>query len=75
MPKIRLIVGLSGLRVKDKKQTLFIKDVQFHFENKALIFKVPLSVLGNPDYILSFVRTHAHDLPQDETVWRTLYLE
>ena len=75
MPKINLTAGIGGLHVKDKKQTLFIKDVQLLYKNEALLFKIPLSVLGNPDYILSCARTNTNDLPLDETAWRILHLE
>lgn len=75
MPKIRLAIGIGGLHIKDKKQTLFIKDAQLHYEGKTLVIKIPLSTLGNPDYILSCARTQTRDLPLDERAWRILNLE
>jgi len=76
MPKIQLSVGLGGLHVKEKKQALFIKNVQLVSQHKTLTFKVPLSVLGDPDYILSCARSHAGGgLSLDETAWRILELE
>jgi len=37
--------------------------------------EIPLSLLGDPDYILCSARTNLHDLPYDETAWRILRLE
>jgi len=75
MPKINLIVNMSGLHVKEKKQTLFIKGVQLKTRGKELTIKVPLLVLGEPQYILSCAKTRASDLSLDEAAWRVLSLE
>lgn len=75
MPKINLTAATGGLRIKDKKQTIFIKDVQLKYEGNSLIIKVPLSVLGNPDYLLASVRTNSNDLPYYETAWRIIELK
>ncbi|MEI8012429.1 MAG: PIG-L family deacetylase [Candidatus Omnitrophota bacterium] len=74
MPKINLIVGLNGFHVKDKKRTIYSGDVIFLDKGKEMIFKVPLSLLGNPDYILSCAKTAVYDLTLDETAWRILQL-
>lgn len=75
MPKIRLVIGIGGLHIKDRKQTLFIKDARLYYEGKTLVVKVPLSTLGNPDYILSCANTQIGDLPLDERAWRIIDLE
>lgn len=75
MPKLRLALGIGGLRIKEKKQTVVIKDVQCLNRGKTLIFKIPLAALGNPDYILGCAQTNAPDLPFDVTAWRILVLE
>jgi len=74
-PKIRLNVGVNGLHIKDKKQTLFIKDVQLRYQDKTLVIKVPFLALGNPDYILGYARTNTGDLSLDETAWRIIEIE
>ncbi|MCX5657256.1 MAG: PIG-L family deacetylase [Candidatus Omnitrophica bacterium] len=75
MPKILLIADSGGLRIKDKKTTLFIKNVGLIYEGNIAIIRIPLSVLGNPEYILSCVRPRvASGLPLDDTAWRILRL-
>lgn len=75
MPKLHLSINTLGLHIKDKKQPLFIKDIQLKYEGKALILKIPLLSLGNPDYILSYARTRAGDLLLNESAWRIIELE
>ena len=75
MPKIQLSFGLSGLHIKEKKQPLFIKNIQFLRKRNELILKIPLFVLGSPKYLLSSVRTHFKALPLDDSAWRVLILE
>ncbi|MFH0753740.1 MAG: PIG-L family deacetylase [Candidatus Omnitrophota bacterium] len=74
MPKISLISSISGFYVKDKKKTIPSKDVIVIEKDKELIFKVPLTLLGNPDRVLSSARTALYDLAFDETPWRVLEL-
>jgi LmbE family N-acetylglucosaminyl deacetylase len=72
MPKISLLVGLNGFYIKDKKSTVHSKEVLFLDKGKELIFKVPLTLLGEPDRILTSTRTAVYDLPLDESPWRVL---
>jgi len=74
MPKFYFHIGLGGLRVKEKKQTLFIKDINLVSKGKNLVIKIPLSILKYPDYILSCVRTRFRSLPFNEMGWQILEL-
>ncbi len=74
MPKISLIVGLNGFHVKDKKRTIASAEVIFLDKGKEMIFKVPLSLLGDPQYVFSCAKTAVYDLTLDETAWRVLEL-
>jgi len=74
MPKIYIWVDTLGLHVRDKKKQLQVKDIELETRDDALILRVPLSTLGNPERILTLVRTHPNKLPLDETSWRILYL-
>ncbi|PJC48591.1 MAG: hypothetical protein CO035_02710 [Candidatus Omnitrophica bacterium CG_4_9_14_0_2_um_filter_42_8] len=74
MPKLYIKVDTLGVHIKDKKQLIYSKAVEFEVQDHTLILKVPFSLLGNPDRILTFARTHPNDLPLDESSWRTLYL-
>lgn len=74
MPKISLLLGLNGFYVKDKKKTIPSKDVIFIEKEKEFIFKVPLSLLGDPDRILTSAKTAVYDLTLHELAWRVLEL-
>ncbi|MCX5692571.1 MAG: PIG-L family deacetylase [Candidatus Omnitrophica bacterium] len=75
MPKIYIKVDNLGVHVRDKKQFLEVKDVEFETEDNILILKIPFSLLGNPDRILTCARTYPNNLPLDETAWRVIYLQ
>ncbi len=75
MPKVRLNIGIGGLHIKDKKETLFIKDAQLKYRDRSLIIRLPITVLGNPSYILACAKTFVKDLPFDDTAWRILSLD
>jgi len=75
MPKINVSIGFLGKRIKDKRAVLFIKDASMKFEDNALILKLPFSCLGNPEYILSKVKTHTAKFPLDASAWRIIKLE
>ena len=75
MPKLNISIGLLGMRIKDKKDVLFIKQAQLKYEGKNLIVKIPLASLGNPEYIMSRVRRRMFRFPLDEGAWRIIKLE
>jgi LmbE family N-acetylglucosaminyl deacetylase len=75
MPKMNLFVDKYGLHIKDKTKTLFIKDVELKYLDDTIMIKVPLTALGNPDFILSWVKARTNDLSVDETSWRVLELK
>lgn len=72
MPKMHCTIGLSGLHLRDKKQTVFIKDVRVQSIGKTWLVNIPLARLGDPDFILACARTSIGDLPFDNTAWRIL---
>ncbi|MCM8778360.1 MAG: PIG-L family deacetylase [Candidatus Omnitrophica bacterium] len=77
MPKLKLIIDMGGVRVKDKKHMLYIRNVNLKYENKkrTIVLKVPYSVLGYPDYILTSANSPVHLLPFKETAWRIIEWE
>ncbi|MDD5730792.1 MAG: PIG-L family deacetylase [Candidatus Omnitrophica bacterium] len=76
MPKINLTVGFGGLRIKDKKDVVFSKNAKITYNKKGcLVIKVPLALLGEPQYILSYGRANVKNFPLDDTAWRVLALE
>lgn len=72
MPKITLNVSISGLMIKDKNRRISSKEVIYQAEGKVLTFRVPLSMLGNPQRILANAKASVYNLTLDETAWREL---
>lgn len=75
MPKINILIDIFGLHIKNKKEKIFDKSCKLTTVGRESILEVPLSVLGNPDYILSSAKTKGSGLPKDETAWRVIELE
>ena len=75
MPKLGINIGAGGVRIKEKKQSVFIKDIRLDYQNDSLVLRVPLKVLGDPSRILVSVNAHKTELPFDETAWRIIELE
>lgn len=74
MPKLKISLGLLGTRIKDKKQTIFIKNFQVYYQSKDLIISIPVASLGNPDYILSRIKARTGALPYHASSWRIIEL-
>lgn len=75
MPKLNLIISRAGLLVKEKKTSVFIKDIVLKYEDSYAVIKIPLSVLGSPDYILSVVKEKMGYLTLGLRSWRVLELK
>ncbi len=73
MPKIAVTLGILGMRIKEKRTPIIIKDARYAYDGSAILLKIPLAGLGDPDYILSSAR--AVRLGYDQTAWRILKLK
>ena len=74
-PKVGINFGAGGIRIKEKKQSVFIRDVRLDYQNDSLVLRIPLRVLGDPSRILISVNAHKTELPFDETAWRIIELQ
>lgn len=72
MPKLKVSIDAFGIHVKNKKETVSIKDAVVSYGGNSVILKMPLKALGDPDYILSSVR--AAGLSEGQNAWRILEL-
>jgi len=72
MPKIWVSVDAFGIHVRDKRKAVYIKDAGVSYVDNAVILKVPIAALGNPDYILTNVR--AAGFSDGKNAWRILEL-
>ena len=75
MPKIQIPINLLGIHLKDKRQTLSVKKIKYIREGKVFTMKIPLALLGKPEYIFTYVRAHGPSLPIEATAWRILKLK
>jgi len=74
MPKIQVPINMLGLHLKDKKKMLSVKKIKYKNKGKVWTLGIPLSLLGEPDHIFSYVRAHSRSLPIETTAWRILEL-
>ena len=75
MPKIRIVTRNNKFRVFDGRKMIKTKGVSVDFNSNILILKVPLGVLGDPDFILTSIKTYGEILPFDTTAFRKIYIK
>lgn len=72
MPKLRVIIGTFGLRIKDKKNVIVVPGGDLSYEGNSVIVKVPFGAIGNPDYIVTSSR--GLSLSYNSAAWRIIKL-
>ena len=75
MPKIRVNVGVTAMKVLDQMRTLPIDSCEVSRQAKMITIKVPLALLGNPQKLLTSARTKLGEIPMDWTSWRILEVQ
>ena len=70
MPKIRIIIMGRKCQVFSSKNRVINSGVLLNFDKKSLIFKIPLKLLGQPDYTLMALKAYRGNLPIDAVVFR-----
>ena len=73
MPKVTVSIDAFGMHAKDKKANIDTKDTNLIYEGNAIILKMPLKTLGDPDYLLASVR--AINLSDEQKAWRVIELK
>ncbi len=74
MPKIRVAVKQARLKVMDKRKVITDAGVTVIRSRQELMVEVPLKALGDPDFILSSVKTYSGFLPVDAASFRKIRL-
>jgi LmbE family N-acetylglucosaminyl deacetylase len=72
MPKIRVITKHDKYRIFDARKTVNSQGVGLELNPDALNLKVPLRLLGDPDFILAAVKTYSGILQTDTTSFRKI---
>ena len=75
MPKIHIDLDIKGMSIKDKFTVVEKKDFSYYYQGNDMILKIPLVAIGNPDFILSHIKTHSGDITLDDTAWRVLEIK
>jgi hypothetical protein len=74
MPKIRIITRHTRLKIFDGKRLLSGDGVALDLKDNELTVKVPLALLGNPDFVLASLKTYAGVLPVNAVSFRKINL-
>ncbi|MDD5561515.1 MAG: PIG-L family deacetylase [Candidatus Omnitrophica bacterium] len=75
MPKIRIITVANKYRVFDAKKRVLNSGVMLDFGKKHLILKIPLKVLGQPEYVLTALKAFHGNLPIDAVGFRKVKIK
>lgn len=75
MPKIRIITKYNRFKVFDKRKAIKAEGVSLSLNTDALILKVPLSVLGDPEFILTSLKVYGGILPPDTSGFRRIRIK
>ena len=75
MPKIRIITMGKSCKVFSSKNRLINPGVLVDFGRNSLIIKIPLKLLGQPDYTLAALKAYHGNLPIDVVVFRKVKIK
>jgi len=73
MPKIRIVAKGTNLKVFDKKRLIQDKDISITMSPNLMVLRVPLRLLGEPDFVLSSLKVFGKALGAGESGFR--YIE
>jgi hypothetical protein len=75
MPKISIIAKYNRFRVFNGKSMIEPQGISLQLSSRTLILKVPLKILGSPDFILTSMKAYGRPLPADVTGFRKIDIE
>lgn len=75
MPKIRIITAAGRARVFNGKKRIIDHEVLVEHTKNSLTLKVPLKLLGNPDYLLTLLKAYHGNLPVDVVGFRKIKIK
>jgi hypothetical protein len=74
MPKIRILTKGNKFKIFDGRKIVDPKGASLEYKRSELILKIPLKILGDPDFILIAVKTHSGILRTDTSAFRKINL-
>ncbi|MFH0791117.1 MAG: PIG-L family deacetylase [Candidatus Omnitrophota bacterium] len=75
MPKIRIVNKYKRFRVFDGKKKIDSNGVTLDVVDRSLIVRVPLRIIGDPDFVFLSVKTSANALPIEATGFRKVNIK
>jgi len=75
MPKIRIITKHKILKVFDARKKIKPEGVDLELNSKEVVLKVPLKILGEPDFILTAIKTYTGFFHVDTTSFREINIK
>ncbi|MDD5130064.1 MAG: PIG-L family deacetylase [Candidatus Omnitrophica bacterium] len=75
MPKIRIITKGKSCKIFSAKKKVIKSGVILDFQRNSLIIKIPLDLLGQPDYALTALKAYHGNLPIDAVVFRKVKIK
>ncbi len=75
MPKTRLIIKNNKVMVFNGKKPIKVHGVSLETRPDLLIIKCPLQELGNPDFILTSVKSYSGVVPVEASGFRKIIIE
>lgn len=75
MPKIRIVTKGKRFKIFNCKKMIKPEGVSLEINKQGLLLKVPLELLGDPDFLLTSVRAYGHALPVDATGFRKIEIK
>ncbi len=74
MPKIRILTLYDRVKIFDKRSVIKPKGVSLSLKPGEFLFKIPLKVLGDPDFILVSVKAYGGTTPADAAGFRKIII-
>jgi hypothetical protein len=75
MPKVRIIVRHSSIQVFDAKKRVTSASVSLTSDEKEEVLHVPLSLIGDPNFILTGLRVHGEKVEADAIGFRKIVIK
>ena len=75
MPKIRIITTANKMQVFNAQKRAIGSGVLLDFNKNYLVLKIPLKLLGEPDYVLTALKAFHGNLPIDAVGFRKVKLK
>ena len=75
MPKIRIITRQNKFRVYDGKKMFPADNIRLDSNPDDLVLRIPLTILGDPDFMLTSVKAYAGKLPVNATGFRKIRIK